>query len=470
MLRKLPEIQIDQDDPFKYDRLERRPVANSLTNLLKTLKQPFVFSISAPWGMGKTTFIRMWEASLRKDGFTCLYFNAWENDFSNDPFISFVGEIEQHIQQGLVIPDNKKKSSDYLKRMKKVGGNLLKTASPLAIKLATYGIINNVDELKELLGSGVEKTISDYMSKIAESEIKEYNLKKKSIKSFKEDLESFSKLISKEQKYPVVFFIDELDRCRPTYAIELLESIKHLFSVDGIVFILAIDRNQIVQSIKSQYGLGMEADGYLRKFIDLDYYLPKPSLKKFCKSLVDDFDIENIPIIKGDPQAEEYLSKTFMKVSEMFDLSYRVQTQCFTQINLVLRITPANERTDVIHLAFLVALRAKEFSLYNSFNERKMTSEELINSLKQKYNWAILFEREHSVGRIITCALERAYLDFYEHKALIQKYRQKSQDENLNSEEKEKFLHMERLLTDYFGFDIHSYLVQKIEITKQFNL
>lgn len=67
-----------------------------------------------------------------------------------------------------------------------------------------------------------------------------------------------------------MFFIDELDRCRPTFAIELLERIKHLFDIQNIVFVLSIDKEQLEASTAAAYGSAINAPEYLRRFIDLE--------------------------------------------------------------------------------------------------------------------------------------------------------------------------------------------------------
>ena len=68
--------------------------------------------------------------------------------------------------------------------------------------------------------------------------------------------------------------IDELDRCRPSYAIELLESAKHIFSVDGVVFALSTNRQQLEASIKGVYGDSFSATDYLERFFDISFRLP----------------------------------------------------------------------------------------------------------------------------------------------------------------------------------------------------
>ena len=90
-----PEIVVPEDDPFVNDVLGREASARVLTQLISTLDQSFVLAIDSPWGTGKTTFLRMWLQSLRKEGCACLHFNAWETDFVEDPLVSLIGELSE---------------------------------------------------------------------------------------------------------------------------------------------------------------------------------------------------------------------------------------------------------------------------------------------------------------------------------------------------------------------------------------
>ena len=75
----------------------------------------------------------------------------------------------------------------------------------------------------------------------------------------------------------VIFLVDELDRCRPDYAITYLETIKHIFDVQGAVFILAADRQQLENSAKTAFGPNLDFEEYYRKFIHREITLPKIS-------------------------------------------------------------------------------------------------------------------------------------------------------------------------------------------------
>src|SRR3989338_1346594 len=91
---KIPPLNIPENNPFAEDQLERKQSAEVLTQFISTIREPFVLAIDSPWGTGKTTFINMWLRFLKKEAFPCLYFNAWENDFTDDPLVSFIGEMK----------------------------------------------------------------------------------------------------------------------------------------------------------------------------------------------------------------------------------------------------------------------------------------------------------------------------------------------------------------------------------------
>ena len=88
MKLKAPEFQINTGAPFENDRQSRENTAENITALLKIIDDPMVLCINAPWGSGKTTFLKMWKHALDKEGFKTLYFSAWENDFTDNALAS----------------------------------------------------------------------------------------------------------------------------------------------------------------------------------------------------------------------------------------------------------------------------------------------------------------------------------------------------------------------------------------------
>jgi len=236
MLVRPPKLSVSEEDPFAADKLGRVVSANRLTHLLERVKPPFVLAIDAKYGDGKTTFIQMWMVHLKAKGFRCLYFNAWEADFTSDPLIAFIGEMDAAISRMLGDSDSSTATRKVWKEVKEKGAYLAKRAIPVVAKIATAGILD--------LDNFTEQSLADLSADIAKEQIEKYDATKNAIKDFKTRLGELIKSLNPSQTspaLPLVFFVDELDRCRPPYAIELLERIKHFFGIEEIVFVLAVE-------------------------------------------------------------------------------------------------------------------------------------------------------------------------------------------------------------------------------------
>ena len=99
------------------------------------------------------------------------------------------------------------------------------------------------------------------------------------------DLAQEAKRLRRNQKpgvpWRIVVMIDELDRCRPDYAVRFLETVKHIFEVDHVAFVIAMNREQLVESVRDVYGAGFDAENYLERFGDVRLRLAKRSLMQF---------------------------------------------------------------------------------------------------------------------------------------------------------------------------------------------
>jgi predicted KAP-like P-loop ATPase len=270
---KSHKLIIESEDPFKNDKLNRKPHVSNFTSLLENISSPIVLSVNAPWGQGKTTFLEMLHAQLKKKECNSIYFSAWETDFASDPLLAFLGEINQKIES--IVKGDKEKSEAW-EKTKRAGTHLLKKGIPVLIKVATVGLLDT-----EKL---IEAESSKVMEGLSKDFLDEYTKNKNAISEFKEGV---SKILKNENNPVTKLFIivDELDRCRPTYAIELLERIKHILDIEGLVFVLAMDKVQLAHSVKGVYGADFEALGYLRRFIDIEYALPESTLGEFIDQL-----------------------------------------------------------------------------------------------------------------------------------------------------------------------------------------
>lgn len=467
MIVKNPPLVIHADNPFKEDALSRAESAEILTGLLSTIETPFVLAIDSGWGTGKTTFVSMWKQQLENSGYPCLYFNAWENDFSPDPLIAFIGEMKAGIDHFKLSPDRASKAQEYFEKTKKIGSSLAKKIIPIALKVGTAGVLD--------LDAFSEKSLAEFTEKIAQDKIDQYEADKLTMQEFRTTLETFVEEISKtetEEKRPLVFFIDELDRCRPTYAVELLERVKHLFNIPGIFFVLTLDKDQIGHSIRALYGTGMNVDGYLRRFIDLEYLLPAPSTESFCKYLFGRFGFENYFRLRTTRDAhyeKEQLLEAFTNLSQAFNFSLRVQEQCFSQFSLALRTTPADFYLFPLFLTTLIALKAANTGLYKSYITQSGSPSEVVKYISDKC--AINRFMEGNYGAAIEAYIMAGHCKRNEEiSAVITQY-QKAAEGAKTENEKERANRIIEIIKGHIYREhryMLDYLIKKIEISERF--
>lgn len=270
---KANKIKVDPSAPYLEDRLSRKEHVDNLSLLLRNFSTPIVLSINAPWGQGKTTFMEMLHVDLLNNSCDSIYFSAWETDFAHDPLLAFLGEVNQGLE-GLISGDDNK--SEAWEKVKIAGAYLLRKGVPALIKVGTAGVLD------------FEKVLEDEALKLMEGlskdAIGQYTRSKTAIRIFQESVSEILNTGEGESR-KLYILIDELDRCRPTYAIEFLERIKHLLDIEGLVFVLAIDKEQLSNSVRGVYGYDFEAIGYLRRFIDIEYNLPGSDLNRFTLKL-----------------------------------------------------------------------------------------------------------------------------------------------------------------------------------------
>lgn len=374
------EIEVPTDDPFRNDLLGRKDLVDTLTRLIASIEGPCVLAVDAGWGNGKTTFLRIWAQRLRDLGFPVVQFNAWETDFSGEPFVALSTELTESLKAystGTVA----EKLSDTTKAAKE----LLRRAVPGIVRLATAGVV----DVNSLMGSEVRDLLGSY----AEGRLAAYRDEQKSVKEFKQTLADMAAALAESQKgHPVVLLIDELDRCRPTYAVELLEVTKHLFSVDHVVFVLAVNRLELAHSIEALYGNRFDAQGYLRRFFDVDFRLPEVDRVKFIDTILDGRNLDKHlgealprnPILINASEARlagvlaREILRAFFSTS---DLSLRRIVQAIHHLGLVFATATESQWRFPIAAVVALILRTVDRETYSRFCRGEITDMEVVDSV-----------------------------------------------------------------------------------------
>lgn len=379
-LGKCQPIEIDADNPFKNDALGRKENIENLTQFITSFEQSIVLCIDGGWGQGKTTFIKMWQQYLKKRNITTIYFNAWESDYTDDALIALIGEISLSIEK-LKVQD-KTKAEKIIAPIYKYAAKFAKAVAPSAANLsikAISGGLTNADELAKTLGALGESLVKE--------QIKKYEESRRTLSKFKEELSKLAKCYAGGDKQkPLVIFIDELDRCRPDFAIEVLEKAKHLFNVDNIIFVLATDKTQLGHSIRAVYGQGLDVNGYLRRFIDFDYLLPL-SKQLYIAYLIDKFSLIKYFLKKKEDKIHTQIF--LLIIVDRYKLTLREQEAFCNIFNIIVRTNTnfhLNNMTLIICI-FLIILKVKFPDIYINLEDENYSDslEKIIKNIDSHY-------------------------------------------------------------------------------------
>lgn len=364
-------LEIDTKNSFKNDKLQREPEVKNLTAIFDIVDNQMVLAINSQWGTGKTSFLKMWNQYLINQGYKTIFFNAWENDYVEDPFIAFVDEIRESI-------NDENKVRGFMEKAKDVSLALFKQSPKMASKV-----------IKNKTGFDSEEIISDDgLAQIVSEKIDNYNKNKKSVNKFKKELEKIASKEFEENKKPMVIFVDELDRCRPDYAINLLERIKHFFNAQNIIFILGIDKEALSNSIRVIYGEQTDISGYLTRFIDLEYKLKESNKGQYVKYLLNKYEFDKIfekrkfsNVLEIEYKYNSF-SKVVIQVAIGFKLSLRDIEKFVVEVYMILK---ANIKRCVFpyQLLILCAIKRIDKNLYNKMKFNQISIGQIISTLEK---------------------------------------------------------------------------------------
>jgi hypothetical protein len=265
-LRLVPrELEIGPEEGFapEKDIFNRKPFGDQLTRIVCSLDGPTVLLLDAQWGTGKTTFIKMWLGELAKAQIPTIYFDAFANDYHEDPFLTVAGEIVARAEQ--LKPRSKVALQKFKDSTIGVAKALGRASVRIGIRAASAGLLTGEEVMEGVkIAADAAKAAGDEAAKAVDDLLKERLESQKADRGvfdqFKTALNELAGVLSASadegrsaaadpgatapHRAPLVFVIDELDRCRPSFALELLEKIKHFFAVPGVTFVLVSQLEQ----------------------------------------------------------------------------------------------------------------------------------------------------------------------------------------------------------------------------------
>lgn len=265
------------------DSVGRGEFVRQFVKMLNAIEDNCTIALEGNWGSGKTFFVKQVKMVLdahnpnyqpvngflteerrkvikekcsefnAEDGSTelkpqlCVYYDAWQNDNDEDPILSLVYSIVKEI--GSDFSFDKKPTLD-------ICGELIKL----------------------VCDKDISKLIKVLKGKNALDRIRK-------TKDEADKVSEFLQSLLPEVGERLIVFVDELDRCKPSYAVKLLERIKHYFLDEEITFVFSVNINELQHTIKKHYGSDFDATRYLDRFFDLRATLPKFDLEKYYANI-----------------------------------------------------------------------------------------------------------------------------------------------------------------------------------------
>ena len=268
-----------------HDEFNRKPIAE---NIIKLLTSPVDLSpmvIDGGWGTGKTEFCQKLIRLIQQQhhDYQPVYIDAFRSDHSGEPLLALLAEIIKACTPEDTGEQPSEQRKNITRKVAKAAGFVMKTVTKAAVG---HVLKQNTDDLAEGLqkimndgqdADSLAETVTDAAATIAshtidatvEALLREQIEAEKNLETLKACLKELA------ADKPIILFIDELDRCRPDYAVDMLEVIKHVFDVENVKVVLVTNTKQLRAAINHRYGVEVDAQKYLDKFLKYSFALPE---------------------------------------------------------------------------------------------------------------------------------------------------------------------------------------------------
>lgn len=385
---------------FPKDTLNRARYASFLHNYLASnaIDGGYVLNLNAKWGSGKTYFINRWIESI-KESHPVVYIDAWKQDYSDDPMLTVISSLINALSEQLP-PDNK-----AVLNIAKKSARFIKAAAPALLKglvKKTTGLnlddvsIEGEDKITPEHASdskGSSDIFGESAAAIAQCLVKDHNDKLKSVEYLRSEIKELITVVIAHQKgalkAPAFIFIDELDRCRPSYAVEMLEVVKHFFELDNIAFVVATDTEQLQHAVKAVYGEGFDAQTYLGRFFRRRYSLTELSRYEFVSHIAETnvtYNPKWKEFVPSLVELDDFISVVSI-VADRFRLSLRETEQLTDKFLAVLSNTA--KTLNPYFLLILFVLRDKYYYLYADWLDTTSTNHTHFDNLIDRIGYKI---------------------------------------------------------------------------------
>ena len=267
-----------------HDEFNRKPIAENIIRLLTSPIDLSPMVIDGGWGMGKTEFCQKLIRLMQQQhpDYQPVYIDAFRSDHSGEPLLALFAEIIKACTPEDTGERPSEQRKEMTKKVAKAAGFVMKTVAKAAVgHVLKQNTDDLVEEFQQIMNgnqdaNSLAETVTDAAATIAshtidatvEALLKEQIEAEKNLETLKACLKELA------ADKPIILFIDELDRCRPDYAVDMLEVIKHVFDVENVKVVLVTNTKQLRAAINHRYGAEVDAQKYLDKFLKYSFALP----------------------------------------------------------------------------------------------------------------------------------------------------------------------------------------------------
>ncbi|QEV16143.1 KAP family P-loop NTPase fold protein [Streptomyces alboniger] len=239
---------------------------------------PLTIGVFGPWGMGKSSFMKVCEGLLKAHDVRTVWFNPWKYDQKDEIWHALIQtvlaeiahDLEKRRQSGEeTLRDRLTPALDTVRKLSRAAAWLLarRAAGPLTAGLLAPEDIDAVQTA--LTAPGMDTYLH--------------------VNRFEQDFRDVVDTYTDGGQ--LVLFIDDLDRCTPEAAITVLDSLK-LFLGDGsCVFVLAMDYQIVAEAAAKRFDNehtdGVRGRQYLEKLIHFPFHLPGVPFEALHRNLHD---------------------------------------------------------------------------------------------------------------------------------------------------------------------------------------
>ena len=267
------------------DEFKRKPIAENIIRLLTSPIDLSPMVIDGGWGTGKTEFCQKLIRLMQQQhpDYQPVYIDAFRSDHSGEPLLALFAEIIKACTPEDTGERPSEQRKEMTKKVAKAAGFVMKTVAKAAVgHVLKQNTDDLVEEFQQIMNgnqdaNSLAETVTDAAATIAshtidatvEALLKEQIEAEKNLETLKACLKELA------TDKPIILFIDELDRCRPDYAVDMLEVIKHVFDVKNVKVVLVTNTKQLRAAINHRYGVEVDAQKYLDKFLKYSFALPE---------------------------------------------------------------------------------------------------------------------------------------------------------------------------------------------------